>query len=548
MSIWIKNAKIATMDEENPLAESAVVIGNYFAFVGSQYEVEKYLSDHPCPDMTMLDCNGEFLMPGFNDSHMHYLHYVKSKNSANLTGCKSVENIISSMRKAFENSYDRESGLWLIGEGWNQDYFTGEKRFPTASDLNTITTEYPILIMRSCFHIGILNDKAMKLFGISADKKDEYGSCVEYDANGMPNGIVKEDVLDEIKSFLPAPNAYQLLNSMIDAQSDLYKCGITSIQSDDMKYMPADSIYEMLYLLREAAETGKLRLRIAEQSLLPKKSEIETFLYEKGIRSDFGNRTFKISCVKLLADGSLGARTAYMRKPYNDCESTNGIAIYDQESLDDLVLEVHKNNVPVAIHAIGDGAIELCLNSFERARREYPYVHPRHGIVHCQITDREQLRRFKELDVQAYVQPVFIDYDMHIVYDRVGKDLASTSYAWKTYIESGVHTSFGTDCPVEPFNPLRGIYCAVTRCDLKADGPYLPEQKVTREQALYAYTAAGAYASGDEDIKGKIKAGMLADFITLDNDLLECSDEILLRSKVTRTYIDGKCVYKSNNQ
>lgn len=234
-----------------------------------------------------------------------------------------------------------------------------------------------------------------------------------------------------------------------------------------------------------------------------------------------------------------------MRKPYYDAPDTKGLAVYDQASLDALVLEAHKKNIAVAIHAIGDGAIELCLNAFARARREYPYFHPRHGIVHCQITDAEQLRRFKELDVLAYIQPIFLDYDIHIVTDRVGPELASTSYAWKTYIDSGVHTAFGTDCPVESFRPLPGIYCAVTRCDLKGNGPFLAEQRLTREQALYGYTAAGAYASHDEAVKGKIKAGMYADFITLDTDLLTCPAEALLRANVTRTYIDGTCVYNN---
>ena len=149
MSIWIQNAKIATMDSANPLAESAVVVGGFFAFVGSLQNAEAYLQEHPCPDISVLDCGGEFLMPGFNDSHMHYLHYAKSKSSVDLTGCTALSEVILRMRRGFEQSYRPDSGLWLIGEGWNQDYFTDEKRFPTADDLNEITTEYPLLILLS---------------------------------------------------------------------------------------------------------------------------------------------------------------------------------------------------------------------------------------------------------------------------------------------------------------------------------------------------------------------------------------------------------------
>lgn len=209
-----------------------------------------------------------------------------------------------------------------------------------------------------------------------------------------------------------------------------------------------------------------------------------------------------------------------------------------------MVAKAHRNNMAAAIHAIGDGAIEMCLNAIENARGTMPHLHPRHGIVHCQITDARQLQRFRELDVTAYIQPVFIDYDMHIAFDRVGKALGDTSYAWRTLIESGVHAPFGTDCPVESFDPLRGIYCAVTGCDLKGNGPVWPQQVLTRQQALYGYTAAGAWATHDEAVKGQIRSGMYADFITLDTDLRTCPAEDILKAKVTAAWIGGSCVYK----
>ena len=545
MALWIKNAVIATMDPDNPTAESAVVIGRYFAYVGTEKGAENFLREHPQKDLVVADCGGAFLMPGFNDSHMHYLHYVKAKKgSVNLTGCTSLREVLDRMKKGFETSYNRSSGLWLTGVGWNQDYFTDEKRCPTAKDLDQITRDYPMLIMRACFHIGVMNSKAMEILNINRDTVGRFGVYAETLPDGTPNGVVKEGVFDDIKAGLPAPSLQQLLDMMIDCQADLFREGLTSVQSDDLKYMPEGKAYDMLPMIAAAAQDGRLKLRIAEQALLPTMEELSCFLDEKGLDGTYGNNTFKISCVKILSDGSLGARTAYMRRPYADKPDTTGIAIYTQEALDELVLKAHRANMGAAIHAIGDGAVEMCLNSIERARREMPYLHPRHGIVHCQITDRRQIERFKELDVIAYIQPVFIDYDMHIVYDRVGRDLAETSYAWKDYIEEGVHAPFGTDCPVEQFNPLRGLYCAVTRCDLKGRGPYRPDQKVSRAQALYAYTAEGAYASRDEQIKGKIKAGMYADFITMDTNLLTCPDDAILSAKVLSTYVGGQLVYK----
>lgn len=545
MAILLKNAKIATMDKENPQAEAAVIEGEFFAYVGTEEGAVQYLEERGKAAGEIVDCKGQFLMPGFNDSHMHYLHYAKAKKSAvNLSGCTSLKEVLDRMKDGFVNQYDKNSGLWLTGEGWNQDYFTDEKRFPNSKDLDTVTTEYPMILMRTCFHIAVLNSKAMELLQIDKESVKQYGVFAETYPDGEPNGVIKENVFDDIKSNLPAPGLPDLLEMMIECQEDLFAAGITSIQSDDFKYTPEGKAYEMMALIRNASEQGRLKVRMAEQALLTEKETIDEFFDVKGFDDSYGNRSFKISCVKILTDGSLGARTAYMRKPYEDDPSTCGLAIYKtQEELDDLVMKAHQNNMAAALHAIGDGAVEMCLNAIERARKEMPYLHPRHGIVHCQITDQEQIRRFKELDVIAYIQPVFIDYDMHIVFDRVGKELGSTSYAWKDYIESGVHAPFGTDCPVEDFAPMRGIYCAVTGCDTKGNGPAWPNQILSREQALYGYTAAGAYASFDEDVKGMIKAGMYADFITLDTNLLTCKDEEILGAKVTGTYVGGKKVY-----
>lgn len=543
MSLWIKNARIATMDDTCPSASSCLVIGEYFAYVGDEAGAEDYLRLHPQEDLQVIDCGGHFLMPGFDDSHMHYLHYVKTKLSADLTGVTSFRGMLEEMRRFFRENYDPASGLWLTGEGWNQDYFTDEKRFPTCRDLDTVTTEYPILVMRCCYHIGVMNSKAMELLGIDRETVKKYGVYAETFPDGTPNGIIKEGVFDDIKQMLPAPAPKELVHQMIEMQRDLFAKGIVSVQSDDYKYCPAGHAYEMMSLLRESADCGDLKVRYAEQALLPTMSELKEFFDAYGWNDSFGNRSFKISAVKILADGSLGARTALMRKPYADDPSTCGLALYTQEELDALVLECHRHNMAAIIHAIGDGAIEMCLRAIERARREMPYLHPRHGIVHCQVTDADQLRRFRELDVCAYVQPIFIDYDMHIVFDRVGKELADTSYAWKTYLESGVHTSFGTDCPVERFDPLRGIYCAVTGKDLKGNGPAWPQQILSRLQALRAYSTNGAYHTFDENCRGRIASGLSADFITLDTDLLSCPDSDILSANVTRTFIRGNNVY-----
>ncbi|MBQ7874819.1 MAG: amidohydrolase [Oscillospiraceae bacterium] len=537
MEYLIKNAVIATMDKENPLAEAAVIKDGKFAFCGVLEEAEKLVS----ADAKLLDCGGKFVMPGFNDSHMHYLHYVKTKLSVDLWGTTSVEHIVERMKGAFEH-FDRESGLWLVGEGWNHDYFTeGEKRFPTAKDLDKISLEHPVLVMRACYHIGVLNTKAMELMGLDKAKAKELGAFCEVDENGEPTGVIKENYFDEVKSKLPYPDLSILVKMMLECQADLFEYGITAVQSDDMKYAPEGHAYELLDELKAASLDGRLKVHYAEQALSQTMDEVNDWFEHEHYKIREGS--FKVSCLKLISDGSLGARTALQKEPYADDPTTKGITIYTQDELNGFVLEAQKRNTPVAIHAIGTGAMEMCLDAIENAVKTVPEYSPRHAIVHCQITSKEQVERLAGLGIMALTQPVFIDYDMHIVYDRVGKDLAETSYAWKDYLDLGVHEAFGTDCPVENFKPMRGIYCAVTRKDCKGNGPYLPKQAVSVYDALYAYTAAGAYASGDEDIRGMIKPRMEADFIVVDRNLLEVEHEEILDAQILATYIGGEEVY-----
>lgn len=541
MEYLIKNAVIATMDKEKPLAEAAIVKDGKFTFCGNKIEAEKLISS----DANFLDLEGKFLMPSFNDSHMHFLHYVKTKLSVDLWGSSSVSDIVKRMSTTLEH-FDRTSGLWLVGEGWNHDYFTdGEKRFPTAADLDKITSDYPVLVMRACYHIGVLNTKAMMLMGLDSKKAAELGDFCEVDADGNPTGVIKENYFDEVKSKLPYPSLDVLVNMLLESQNDLYEQGITAVQSDDMKYAPEGEAYAFLDELKKASLDKRLKIHYAEQALSQTKEELDDWFNHEHYKMRDGS--FKVSCVKLIADGSLGARTAFLKNSYADDSSTKGILIYSQSELDSFVLEAQKRNIPVAIHAIGNGAMEMCLNAIENAKNAYPEFSPRHAIVHCQITEKSQIERLCRLKITPLTQPVFIDYDMHIVDSRVGSELASTSYAWKDYIDGGVHEAFGTDCPVENFKPMRGIYCAVTRNDCKGNGPYLPNQAISVYDALYCYTAEGAYISGDENIRGKIAPGMEADFIIMDRNLLEIPKNELLNAKVLETYIGGERVFKREN-
>lgn len=535
--LFLKNARIATMDASMPMAEAAVVCGEWFAFVGREEDALSWLGDR---EAEVLDLRGGFVMPGFNDSHLHFIHYVKAKSSVDLFDTGSMAELKERLRRGFARSSFR-NGRFLLGEGWNQEQFTDEKRFPTRRDLDEISADHPILIMRSCFHIGVLNSKAMEILGLNRETAGRHGAFVELDETGEPNGVIKENYLDDIKASLPSLSLSELAEEVQEAQKDLFALGITSVQSDDFKYAPDNAPYAMMETLVSLSGSGRLKLRISEQALLTEPETLEEFF----ARGTAGTRDCRVSTVKLLADGSLGGRTAFLRQPYADDTSTCGLAIYEQAELDRLVLTAQEHNTPVAIHVIGDGAAEMALNAMEKARAACPEFAPRHGLVHCQIMGDDQLRRMKRLGVQAFTQPVFIQGDMHIARPRLGRERLSESYRWCTMQELGIPQSFGTDCPVEGLNPMAGIHCAVTRRDFRGNGPFLPEQALSVQEALYGYTAAGAYASGDEAIKGKICPGMLADFILLDRNLFECQESELLHARVLATWLGGQCVYKA---
>lgn len=538
-----KNGNIHTMDSESEKADAFIVKENKFVYVGNEKEAYEYVKEIG-ENFDEIDLEGKLVLPGLNDSHMHFIHFAKALLSVNLSGSKSIEEIKSRLKEKIDKRKEDDLS-WLEGEGWNHDYFEDEKRFPDKFDLDEVSKEVPMLVMRTCFHIGVLNSPALEILNITKENSDKYGDLIETLPNGEPNGVIKESLLDEVKAKISSLTYDSTKEIILKAQVEAFKQGLTSLQTDDFGYVP-NFDYDFLFnILKDLDNSGDLKIRIGEQCLFGNKEKIQEF-FEKGYNYGWGTDKYRVTCIKILSDGSLGARTAALRKAYNDDSSTRGIEMFSQEELNEMVLLSHKNNCPVAIHAIGDRAIEMALDAIEKAKKTYPENNPRHGIVHCQVTDEDLIDRFKELEVLALVQPIFIDYDMNIIKERVGEKLSSSSYAWKTMIDKGIHVSFGTDCPVEPFNTMPNIYTAVTRKNITGDKKkvFLENQKLDMKKAIYAYTVEGAYASGEEDIKGSITTGKLADFIVLDIDLFNLKDEEeILETKVLNTFIDGELVY-----
>jgi len=341
---------------------------------------------------------------------------------------------------------------------------------------------------------------------------------------------------------IPAPDKEDIKDMIRAACRALNAGGITGCHSDDYCVFQNLSWETVNEAYRELEASGELTLRVYEQANFTSLESFSQFV-EKGNTTGVGTEYFRIGPLKLLGDGALGARTAYLSRDYGDEPGTRGIHIFTQKQFDDMIGYAHGHGMQAAVHCIGDACLDMVLNSFEKALGENPGNDHRHGIVHCQITRPDQLDRIVRLGLYVYAQSIFLDYDIHIVYPRVGEELAGSSYSWKTLLDRGVTVSNGSDCPVEQPDVMAGIQCAVTRCDLHGNGPYLPREAFTLEEALESFTHAGAAASFEDAFKGYIKPGMVADFVILGQDPFTVDQSSIHAIPVIATYLGGKNIY-----
>ncbi|MBR3928711.1 MAG: amidohydrolase [Clostridia bacterium] len=522
--------------------ESAFIVENgVFAYVGN---TEDALSKKQAGD-TVTDLGGKFVTPGFIDSHMHIINYGHALEICDLieaTG--SIDEVVDALI-AFKDEKKIPDGEWITGRGFNQDCFSGAKELPTRHDLDRVSKTHPISITRSCGHCLSVNTKALEMLKIDGTLPQPYGGQFDLDENGYPTGVFRDAAMDMIQSNFKTHTKADFKRMIERVVKVLNSWGITGAHSDDFCVFDKMNYEDVVSAYKELENEGKLTVRINEQSQFVNPEDLKGFL-SKGYKTGVGTDLFKIGPLKLLGDGSVGARTAFLTGEYADQPGEKGLAIFTQAQLDELIEIAHLGDMQIAVHCIGDGVLDMVLSSYERAFALAPERDHRSGIVHVQLTRKDQLQKMSDMHLHAYAQTAFLDYDAYIVESRVGKALASTSYAFHTLKTLGCHVSNGTDCPVEIPNPLRGIQCAVTRMPLKEDiPPYNPHECMSVSEALNSYTAEGAYASFDENRKGTIREGLLADFAILDGNPFEVETKNIHKIKALKTYLGGKIVYEA---
>ncbi len=514
-TLAILNANVITLNPKQPKAEAIAIRNGKIMAVGSKKEIRKHISDKT----KVVDAKNKTVIPGFVDCHVHMTGFGQFLQTLDLRNVKSIRKM---QRKLREYAQKNPEKSWILGGRWDQERFA-EKRYPTRWDLDAAVKDKPVFLIRVCGHIGVVNSRALQLAGITSETMVD-GGKIDLDKAGRPNGILREKALELVWKAIPKPSPKELREACILACKKAVEAGLTCVH-----WIVGSA--EEIRVIQELHFEGKLPLRV----YLGIPVELLDELVNLGLLTGFGNEMVKIGSVKIFVDGSLGARTAALKEPYSDKPETRGMMLYTQRKLNKLVLKAHKAGLQLAVHAIGDHAIEAALKAFSKALKKFPRENHRHRIEHCSVLNPKLIRRMKRLGLIASVQPHFIISDFWVV-NRVGKDRARWVYPFKTLMDDGLIVASGSDCPVEPINPILGVWAAVARKSF-------PEESLTMEEALRTYTLNAAYASFDENKKGTIEVGKFADITILSDDLFDVPPKKIKRAIVEMTIVDGKIVY-----
>lgn len=451
-----------------------------------------------------VDVEGNLVLPGFFDTHLHLVGLGYNKSITSLQGLD-VDKIVSELKQVNKD--------WIIGRGWHQNAFS---RTLSKKDLDEVSTDRPVIAIRVCGHVLIANSKAIELTGLTTE---EYkGGTISFET-----GEFTEDALEAIYSLIPDNDKEAIKNMILLSQEDMLQNGITSVGSDDFSMLKVE-YQDVIDAYQELDEAGLLKLRVIQQVNLPDLNDFNEFISKGYANKQVGSK-IKMGPMKLLLDGSLGGQTAYMNEPYEGTDNV-GVNTFTQNELNEMISICEAADMDFSIHAIGDGAVDLILNA--------PKTRKTHGIIHAQFLNQRQIKECKEQGISIYAQPIFLNSDIPIIEKFVG-DRAKESYLFKT-MNDELLLSFSTDAPVEDINPFENIEVAMTRQMLNGSEVFLQEESFTFDEAIKCYSENGHLQVGISD-NGRLESGYLADFVIVRQA------EDVKNFEILSTYIDGELVY-----
>jgi predicted amidohydrolase YtcJ len=522
-----RNGRIYTNDPTDRWAEALLVRGEEILAVGDDDEVSALAEK----GVKVVDLEKHFVMPGFNDAHVHLGGAGEDWLAVRLFGAASVGELQRRLAAAVK---ERKPGEWITGSGWDHTLWP-EKKFPNRRQLDEVTPGNPVLLTHVSGHVAVANSLALQLAGITKDSPNPAGGEIEKDDQGELTGMLKEGAaMRLVETKIPPRTAEQRRRGIELTLADVAKNGVTSVQDN--------SSWDDFLTYRALKNDGKLTVRVTEWLPFPAPLEKLEEMRRDGGTTDPWLRT---GALKMVTDGALGSRTAAMLAPYSDDGKTTGILTMEPDKLRQLAIERDKAGFQLNFHAIGDRANRVALDVFEAAAKANGPRDRRDRIEHAQVVAASDFPRFAQLRVIASMQPSHESTDMRWAEQRVGPERARGAYAWATMQKFGVRLAFGTDYDVEPVSPFRGLYACVTR-ELPGGGPqggWEPQEKISLDDCIRAYTSGSAYGEFMDGKKGELKAGEFADFIVLSSDLTKVQPSEYTKTKVLRTVVGGRTVY-----
>ncbi len=529
----IRNAHIWTVNPKRPEADAVAVLNGRITAVGSDSAVMLWRG----PNTRIVDAKGNRLLPGFNDAHVHFSDGGAALSSVQLTNVTSLKEFVQKIADYAEHA---PKGEWLRNGNWDETKWSPPK-LPTRQDIDAITPSNPVALDRYDGHMILVNSKALALAGITSKTKDPPGGVIVRDASGAPTGALKDAATELIERVAPAPTPAQRRRAITAALHEAAMRGVTSVQDMSLSYGDL-AVYSQL--LNE----GRLTVRVYGAPLIAKVEDQA----QLGLGHAFGGPYLRVGALKMFADGSLGSRTAYFAQPYSDEPNNRGLLFSDLLPLkraNQRLMRADATNLQVCTHAIGDAGIATALDLYQAVEKADGARDRRWRIEHAQHMAVRDFDRFAQLHVIASVQPYQAIDDGRWAEARIGHDRASRTYAFRTFIDHGVRLAFGTDWPVAPLDPMLTLYAAVTRATLDGKYPqgWFPEQKLSIEEAIAAYTLGSAYAEFQEREKGSIEPGKLADMVLLSQDVLTIAPAAIRDTRILNTWVNGVEVYSATN-
>ncbi len=528
----IQNARVWTVDSSHPEAEAVAILGDRIVAVGTSAQVDAWRGPHT----RVVDAAGKRLLPGFNDAHVHFSDGGAQLDSVQLNDATSAQEFVRRIR---ERAAKSAKGEWLLGGDWDETKWSPAE-LPTKELIDSATPETPVAVSRYDGHMTLANSLALKLAGITKQTHDPAGGVIVRDRQGNPTGALKDAAADLLFKAVPPPSHDQLLQSIERALEHAASLGVTSVQ-----HMNPD--YADIAIYSELLDQGKLTTRIYAAPLITQVDD----QVKIGIRRAFGGPYLRIGAVKAYADGSLGSATAYFFDPFSDQPGNRGLLSDEMQPISlmrDRMMRADAAGLQICTHAIGDAGISAILDIYAEIEKAHGRRDRRWRIEHAQHMAAKDFDRFAQLHVIASVQPYHAIDDGRWAEGRIGHDRASRTYAFRTFLDHGVRLALGTDWDVAPLNPMLTLYAATTRATLDGKNPngWFPEQKLTIQEAIEAYTMGSAYAEFQENEKGSITAGKLADMVLLTDDVLSIDPVKIRDVKVLKTWVGGKLTYDAD--